>query len=401
MSLALYRTRHKMATHLSSSDVGLEEKIKSVNEYLIYILPFFNSLKNQPAVRLDSLMMFEWIGAFSGDRKSQKFPDVIFEVAMTLHTKAVLHYCLGRHVFKADPIHNFAAAAQNFQSAAGVMDYMATILLPQWLTAAKRPAEADINVCRAMADFFTADTQFMAVVKESLKGGDVGPLTIKLCVSALRTVDEGLDRFETIRKDDLCFGSDIPLFNRTFYAALAYFYSGEAARLKDDNVGIALGYYREAISRANDITAGGKENLAKLDRMSTTSPFLREGVQHLLNSIRTSTASASRDNDMIFFQPVPIQRDLPSLPTGILVMARKMFNPPADEAITIFKYDEERSKIPVGTRWVPIVAVIPSAPPAYESTMALGWDERGKEAIDADHKFAMELQKKLNCDEKA
>jgi hypothetical protein len=408
MSAALYRTRHKMATHLSSTDVGLEEKIKSVNEYLIYILPFFNSLKNQPAVRLDSLMLFEWIGAFSGDRKSQKFPDVIFEVAMTLHAKSVLHYCLGRQVFKADPIHNFAVAAQNFQTAAGVMDYMATILLPQWLTAVKRPAEADIIVCRAMADFFTADTQYMAVVKESMKGGDVGPLTIKLCVSALRTVDEGLDRFETIRKDELCFGSDIPLFNRTFYAALAYFYSGEAARLKDDNVGIALGYYREAISRVNDITTG-KENLAKLDRMSTTSPFLRDGIQHLLNSIRTSMASASRDNDMIFFQPVPIQRDLPSLPTGILVMARKMYNPPADETITMFKYQEERSKIPVGTRWVPIIAVTPSAPsavtpsapPAYESSMALGWDERNKEAIDADHKFAMELQKKLNCEDRA
>jgi hypothetical protein len=106
---------------------------------------------------------------------------------------------------------------------------------------------------------------------------------------------------------------------------------------------------------------------------------------------------------------VPIQRDLPSLPTGILVMARKMYNPPADETITMFKYQEERSKIPVGTRWVPIIAVTPSAPsavtpsapPAYESSMALGWDERTKEAIDADHKFAMELQKKLNCEDRA
>lgn len=410
MTAALHRTRQTMASHLPSPDYGLEEKIKSVDEYLIYIIPFFNSLKNQPAVRLDAQMLFEWIGAFSGDRKAQKFPDVIFEVVMTLHAKAVLHYCFGRQVFKADPMHNFAIAGQNFQAAAGVMDYLAVILLPQWLNSVKKPAEADINLCRAMADFFTADTQFMAVVKDSLKGGDVGALTIKLCVSALRTVDEGLDRFEKIRKEELCFSSEIPLFNRTLYAALAYFYSGEAARLKDDNVGVALGYYREALARANDITNNSKDNLAKLDRMSVHSPFIREGIQHLVNCIRTSMASASRDNDMIFFQPVPIQRDLPSLPIGILVMARKMYNPLGDEAITIFQYEAERSKIPVGTRWVPTVAVVPpapsappgpSAPPAYDPTMSAGWEERNKEAIDADHKFAMELQRKLNLDDNA
>lgn len=400
MAQALHNTRLNMVTRLSTKDRALAEIIESVDHYLFVLHPFFNSLKNQTSVRLDAEMIFEWIGSFSNNKVAQRFPDVIFEVAMTLHTKAILHYNLAKQLLNSDPAGNLPVAGQHLHAAAGVMDYLASVLLPQWINGTKRPPEASATVCKAMADFFTAETQHMVVAKKALENGAVSMLTVKLCVSALRVVDEGLDRFESISKEDLCFGLYNPIFNRTFYAALVYFYSGEVARTKNNDVGIALGYYRESLVRVKDLYTGTKERVLRFDRLCIDNPSIRAGVRFLESAIETSTALAKRDNDMIFFQPVPGHRDLPSLPEGVLVMVRKMYGPPPGNGVILFTFDATRARIPVGTRWVPPAVVVSSAPPAsaMPSVIANGASSK-TEVIDADHKFAIELQRKLDTGE--
>ena len=399
MTQTLHNTRLNMVTRLATKDKALMEIIDSVDKYLLVLHPFFNSLKNQTSVRLDAEMAFEWLGSFSNTKVAQRFPDVIFEVAMTLHTKSILHYNLAKQLLYLDPVGNLPVAGQHLHAAAGVMDYLGSVLLPQWINSAKRPPEVTVSVCKAMADLFTAETQHMVVAKKALDGGVVSMLTVKLCISALRVVDEGLDRFESISKEDLCFGLYNPIFNRTFYAALAYFYSGEVARLKDD-VGIALGYYRESMVRVKDLSTGTKERVLRFDRLCTEYPFIRGGVRFLENAIETSNALAKRDNDMIFFQNVPVHRDLPALPEGILVMVRKMYSPPPVDGIVLFTFDATRASIPVGTRWVPPAIVTSSAPPASAMPSFVASSGSKTDGIDADHKYAMELQRKLDAGER-
>lgn len=367
MVQSLQYWRNNMALKLSSADAGCEEKLKSIDDYVPHILLFFNSLKNQPSVRLDAEMIFEWLGSFSSDKKGHRFPDIIFEVIMTLHSKAIQHYCIGRHLLKSDHVQNISNAARNFNAAAGVMDYIASTILPQWITAAKRPPEADIVVCQAMADFFTAESQHMAVAREVLKGGPPSALTVKICIAALRAADEGIDRLETVSRSELCFYSDGPTFNRNFYAALVYYYSGELTRIKDNNVGIALSYFRESLDKINDKFNGIKGNSKAFEAICSQSPTIKDGVLYLLHIIETSKATATRENEMIYFQPVPAGRDLPPLPTGILVMPKKMYSPVFNESIIMLRFDGSRYTIPVGTRWTPTIAVVPSAPPSYFS----------------------------------
>ena len=388
----LYNSRKKLASQLLSSSSSLSEKIHSVDDYILYVIPFFNSMKSQGSVRLDMEMIFEWTGSLSPGRKSEKFPDIIYEVAMVLHTKAVLHHCLGRQLLYSDPTNNVAAAGQNFHTAAGIMDYLASILLPQWTTTAKRPIETNILFCRALREFFTAEAQQMAVVKETQKmGGSLSSLMARICIAVLRATDEGMDHLDQIPKESHAFPTEITIFNRTFYASLAYFYSGELARLKGDAVGLASAYYQQSLLRLNDLSAGTKENIDKFNKLSNSSTFIIEGIQHLRMTINSMKSGVDRDNNTIYFQEVPGYRDLPSLPTGVFVMPKKMYEPPVTAGIIIFTYDEKRKSIALGTEW------IPSSISAADITENSKNDS--KVSTDADHEFAMELQKKINSGE--
>ena len=389
----LYNSRKNLASQLLSSGSSLSDKLHSVDDYILYIMPFFSSMKSQGSVRLDMEMIFEWTGSFSPGRKSEKFPDIIYEVAMVLHTKAVLHHCLGRQLLYSDPTNNIAAAGQNFHIAAGIMDYLASILLPQWTTTAKRPIETNIIFCRAMREFFTAEAQQMAVVKETQKlGGSLSSLMARICIAVLRATDEGMDHLDHLPKESYVFPTEIMIFNRTFYASLAYFYSGELARLKGEAVGLASAYYQQSLLRLNDVSTGTKENIDKLNKLSNGSPFVVEGIQHLRTTINSMKSNVDRDNNTIYFQEVPGYRDLPSLPTAVFVMPKKMYEPPVAASITIFTYDEKRKSIALGTAWTS------SSILAVDVTETMKKDCKVS-STDADHEFAMALQKKINSGE--
>ena len=391
----LYNSRKHLVTQLLSSSASLSEKLHSIDDYIQYVVPFFNSMKNQGSVRLDVEMMFEWTGAFSSDRRIQKFPDIIFEVAMVLHTKAVLHHCLGRQLLYSDPTNNVAVAGQNFHAASGIMDYLASILLPQWTTTAKRPIETNIMFCRAMREFFTAEAQQMAVVKETQKtGGSLSSLMARLCVAALRATDEGLDHLDKVPKESHIFPTEVAIFNRTFYASLAYYYSGELARIKEEAAGLALGYYRESLGRMNELYTGTKENIDKFNKLTNDSPFMKDGLQYLTSTVKSMQSTVERDNNMIFFQEVPNYRDLPSLPSGVLVMPTKIYIPPINENIIIFTYDEQRKSIALGTEWSS--SSFGSIVTGIQSDKLTESMKDNKVSIDADHEFAMALQKKIN-----
>eukprot|EP00596_Hydrurales_sp_CCMP1899_P009129 CAMPEP_0119051370 /NCGR_PEP_ID=MMETSP1177-20130426/73007_1 /TAXON_ID=2985 /ORGANISM="Ochromonas sp, Strain CCMP1899" /LENGTH=169 /DNA_ID=CAMNT_0007030555 /DNA_START=1129 /DNA_END=1638 /DNA_ORIENTATION=- len=158
--------------------------------------------------------------------------------------------------------------------------------------------------------------------------------------------------------------------------------------------------------------------------LSARSPFIRDGVQYLLNNIIQNNAVAEKDNRLIFFQPVPAFNECPPLPFGALVMIRKLFQVAEDEEIVTFTFDPDRSKIPLGTIWTPplppppppssqpllppppssqpSLPLLPSAPSLPSDvnniTGAASASDAAKIAATekADHEMAMELQKSMS-----
>ena len=69
-----------------------------------------------------------------------------------------------------------------------------------------------------------------------------------------------------------------------------------------------------------------------------------------------------------------------------------MYEPPVAASITIFTYDEKRKSIALGTAWTS------SSILAVDVTETMKKDSKVS-STDADHEFAMALQKKINSGE--
>jgi hypothetical protein len=69
--------------------------------------------------------------------------------------------------------------------------------------------------------------------------------------------------------------------------------------------------------------------LSLLEKCARKHPFVREGVRSLSDLIQSGARVAERENNMIFFQAVPAQSELPPLPPGAFIMVRKVFQPPS------------------------------------------------------------------------
>ena len=114
--------RARVAYVLSAADVKIPEKVEAVQQYLPPLFALFHSLNRQDRVLLDVPLMFEWRGAFCFSPETfTKFPEVIYEVLMTLHALAILHHCQAWEALSASFVNNVSYAGQQFLASAGIM----------------------------------------------------------------------------------------------------------------------------------------------------------------------------------------------------------------------------------------------------------------------------------------
>jgi hypothetical protein len=159
----------------------------------------------------------------------------------------------------------------------------------------------------------------------------------KLTVAVLRLIDRGIDLFRAVPNLRLGFEVEPVYFNRAFYSVLIYYDQAESLRANDDMCGQALGFYREATTRLNELCNApftpGKPSL--FAKFSTSTP-VRVGVPYLRDLIKANEATADRDNRLIYFHAVPSLGDLPPLPDGAYLMVCKKYIPPADSNLYCF-----------------------------------------------------------------
>lgn len=237
--------RKQMCGELASPTSTNTMRLTCVDAYLPHVCNLLDSLNKQPPVPLEKQLIFEWVGAFAPNALVfNQSSEVIFELGMVLHTKAILHYMVAFDMLQGDIISNVTAAGQNLRTAAGIMRHLAVELLPKWLGAngkAGRPLELTEEVCLAYEQLFTASAQQMAVVKAMTKvGGTPVSLLIKLVlgVSSIITGNYDPNSLDAAVKNHYS-------YMRELFLAMAYKYQADTYASKTE-VGIAIAFARQS-----------------------------------------------------------------------------------------------------------------------------------------------------------
>ncbi len=246
----LNSTRRQMLVELSSPTNTASMRLTCVDAYLPLISNLLNSLNMQPPVTIEKQFLFEWRGAFNTDHNLySQSSEMVFELGMVLHTKAVLHYHLAFEMLQGDIVSNLQAAGQNLKVAAGILRYLAMDLLPKWLAGpagkGSRPPELSEEVCLAYAELFTASAQQMAFVKALTKvGGSPSAILVKVGGGVVSIITGNYDPARLLPEAKHHYS-----VVREVYKALVARFQAEAHAAKDEK-GIAIGFCDEALVSA-------------------------------------------------------------------------------------------------------------------------------------------------------
>ena len=82
----LQHSRMSMCAELSS-DTSSESKLRALDEYIPNIYYLLDSLMNQPPVEISKQFSFEWRGSITISNFPSIYQEIIYEVAMVLHSK--------------------------------------------------------------------------------------------------------------------------------------------------------------------------------------------------------------------------------------------------------------------------------------------------------------------------
>ena len=127
---------------------------------------------------------------------STAFGEILYDVAMSLHAKAIYHSKCASEIIRSDMTAT-TAASQHFKNAAAIMRYLHDSLLPRWVSARGRqnlPPETSEAVCQSLYHYFTACVQILAIVKTLQREGGAPPTFMtKLCIPVATELDKAID----------------------------------------------------------------------------------------------------------------------------------------------------------------------------------------------------------------
>jgi hypothetical protein len=185
--------REQLLEILPSGNVILA--IQTIDKYIPCIFNLLESLRGN-SVHVDRQLSFEWKGAITTGDYSQ-YCEIIFEIAMSLHSKAILHYEAAFDLISTN-IAQAPVAVQHLRIGAGVLTYLSSALLPQWRSESKatslRPAEVCEPVCSFLSMYFTAVAQQITFYKALVKDGGSPPsLLSKLALAVSNCMSVALN----------------------------------------------------------------------------------------------------------------------------------------------------------------------------------------------------------------
>lgn len=313
---------------LNQQNTDLLSVISSIDCYLPLLFFLLNSLQNQNQVNVDFLLCFRWHGAITASPNITSSEVIIFDLINVIHTKAIAHYKVALNSLKNDN-RNLNFAGQHLMTAAGVMRFLASDLIPKWLSRPSVvPPEANETMCYALECFFKACAQKCALVKAVLKEveSQVATPPQVLCKLSCAVVEQCSLCLNTALLLDTKYMALVDrelllcaAFHRDWFSSLACLYQGDYCRAKEQ-IGQSLGYYAKA-----------KRLLlaqAPPPQQHSFAALNARGTAALSAAIDVRSAACAQDNRMVYFQAVPPEQELPELPEGAFIMATQAFQPP-------------------------------------------------------------------------
>lgn len=153
------------------NNVSFEAKLPVVDAYLAALWRLQDSLlATGGIVKADRELAFDWRLYVSGHAEAFRSNEVLFEIIMIMHTKALFHFHVAKNLLESDSVAFLSEAGKHMLSAASAMDYLQQqISSTKWLRkfnyAAQNPPETSASVCQGLAGFFKMCAASLAVVK--------------------------------------------------------------------------------------------------------------------------------------------------------------------------------------------------------------------------------------------
>ena len=378
--LTINRDKLKASLH-TSNDHNSASLLADIDAYMPLIWQLLDSLDRQEPVKIETPLRFVWKGAIiRGFSKidSTVFTDVIFEVIMTLHTKAIVTANLAAELSESDPS-AVNTAAKYLRQSSSIMKYLASSLIPRWHTKINyrlTPSETNVTYCAYLSEFFSACSNQMCVAKAMQNGSTPPTLLTSLCLSVVRGMETCLNNLQTsgvILKDTDSGSRDhvgvmryvyliahallvlvlvlvlllvckrrfiVNMFYsfflcREFFSVLVYRYQADTY-MKSHDTGIVIALCAVVQARINS-TSDSKHfdpfKPAQFPKISHQSPGLRSALAEVGDFIARMRAVAEEENKLVYFKAVPHDTSqLPELPAPtILNLPSEPFNPPSSE----------------------------------------------------------------------
>eukprot|EP00555_Chaetoceros_dichaeta_P003086 CAMPEP_0198249312 /NCGR_PEP_ID=MMETSP1447-20131203/878_1 /TAXON_ID=420782 /ORGANISM="Chaetoceros dichaeta, Strain CCMP1751" /LENGTH=428 /DNA_ID=CAMNT_0043933919 /DNA_START=37 /DNA_END=1323 /DNA_ORIENTATION=+ len=367
-------SRSYLKTSLATKGSNIPHKkiVGAAQKYVPFINQILFACKMQPEnARLDVRLLFEWESGIEKAPRSFKSEAIMYELIMAIATDG-----LGTAGIACDESINgdFASASRNFKKAAGIMDFLATDQLPQWISKADLdentlPSEITLGTTEALKILFLANAQQMAVATTLVKPGvPKYSLLAKLSLG----IKEQLEMFvQTMRSRAATQKSrmdpdfftlmtfQIELNNSLcdYFLARNHWDSGQ--------YGLAISFLcsSKAMLRTRDSPLG-----KGLPEISSKSPLkaIEADLNELKSHMNILLTSWEKDNSKIYFDKVPL-----SVPADKKLSAGLQMMKPEE-----YKLDDVEP--------IPLIVAADEGGPVIPSTE------------ESDHEMALRLQEQLN-----
>mmetsp|Transcript_25306 Transcript_25306/g.42700 ORF Transcript_25306/g.42700 Transcript_25306/m.42700 type:complete len:504 (-) Transcript_25306:849-2360(-) len=349
----LTRSREKMKISLRATNINSSSLLADIDAYIPLIWQLLDSLDRQDPVKVETPLRFIWKGAIiRGYSKMDNtvFSDVIFDLIMSLHTKAIVMANLAAELTESDP-NSVNTAAKHLRHSSSIMNYLASSLIPRWHTKSNyrlTPSETNSMYCAFLSEFFTACSNQMCVAKALQNSATPSSLLTSLCLSVVRGMEACLNNLSTsgiVLKDADSGCREHAGVMREVFSALVYKYQADTF-MKKNETGITIALCAVVQARINSNSKSNHYDPfkpAEFPKASTQSQDLRSALSELGESVASLRRVAEEENKMVYFKSVPSDTSqLPELPAPtVLNLPSEAFEPPVSQVIR-FSYDPSR-----------------------------------------------------------
>lgn len=283
-----------------SSGSNPTDQLSLVDTYLEDLWTLVSSLNMQAQVKLDRPLRFDWACYLytAAHETNASSAGVTFELMMTLHLKASLHYHIARSDISTD-YRNVSEASKHLCIASGVMSYIEVSIAGLFPDMVNRPSEMKTAYCAFLRKYYLACAQQMFSLKAILSSN---PLSAKITLSVSEMLTDLMGLVPVTGFEGLF---DHLGFMRSFSSALGFKLRAEALLSKSET-GQAMGCAKFASALLVEQQSKPYNPLAQgIPKLKYIPEPYSNAVSDLRAEIKVVHDAAAKDNNLIYFLPVP------------------------------------------------------------------------------------------------